>query len=163
MNYELSPLSEADREAVVAIFNYFIERSFAAYPDEPVTEAFFDRITAACQGYPAVVVKTEPGEVVGFGFLRAFLPANTLQRTAEIAYFLRPEHTGKGVGRRMLAEFTEAARQLGVDNLVAGVSSLNEQSLRFHERAGFERCGTFHAVGHKFGRDFDIVYFQKKI
>ncbi|MFB3904241.1 MAG: N-acetyltransferase family protein [Acidobacteriota bacterium] len=40
---------------------------------------------------------------------------------------------------------------------------MNQQSLRFHEAAGFERCGCFRAVGRKFDRDFDIVWFQKRI
>ncbi len=163
MGYQFSELCEADRTAVVKIFNYFVEHSFAAYPDECVSEDWFDRVLAMAKGYPAATVRDEDGTVVGFGFLRAFLASTTLRRTAEVGYFLLPEHTGKGVGQRMLAKFIEEARALGVDNLVASVSSLNEQSLRFHKRTGFEWCGTFRAVGRKFGRDFDIVYFQKKI
>ncbi len=163
MNYELDGLAEGDRTAVVAIFNHFVERSFAAYPDEPVGGEFFDRVLDLSKGYPAVSVKTEAGEVVGFGFLRAFHLAATFRRTAEIVYFLLPEHTRRGLGSRMLSRFIEKARQLGIDNLLAEVSSLNEQSLRFHEAAGFERCGAFRAVGRKFGRDFDVVWFQKRL
>jgi phosphinothricin acetyltransferase len=160
MQYRFAPLEESDREAVTAIFNYFVERSFAAYPDESVGPEFFDRVLAMTKGYPAVSARTEAGEVVGFGFLRPFHPAATFRRTAEITYFLLPEHTGRGLGRSMLARFIESAREAGIDTLLASVSSLNEQSLRFHSRAGFERCGAFRAVGRKFGRDFDVVWFQ---
>lgn len=163
MTYELQSLVEADRSAVVQIFNHHIERSFAAYPEEPVGDEFFDRLVALSKGYPAVTVKTVAGEVVGFGFLRAFHPAGTFRRTAEIAYFLLPEHTGRGLGSRMLSHFEAAARAIGIDNLVASVSSLNEQSLGFHAMAGFERCGTLRDVGRKSGRDFDVVWFQKRI
>jgi len=163
MGYELAPLGESDRQAVAGIFNYHIEQGFAAYPESPVTEEFFDRILAMSAGYPAVSVKTDSGEVVGFGFLRAFHAADTFRRTAEIAYFLLPEHTGKGLGRRMLALFEEQAWEHGIDNFLASISSLNEQSLRFHAQAGFERCGTFRAVGRKRGRDFDMVWFQKRL
>ncbi len=163
MTYELAELSEDDRNEVVAIFNYFVTNSFAAYPEEAVGEEFFDRVRQLSEGYPAVVVKTDTGAVVGFGFLRAFHPTSTFRRTAEIAYFLLPEHTGRGIGQRMLSVFAARAREMGIDNLLASVSSLNEQSLRFHEKAGFERCGTFWAVGRKKGRDFDVVYFQKRI
>jgi L-amino acid N-acyltransferase YncA len=163
MDYELHSLTEDDRAAVVAIFNHFVENSFAAYPEAPAGDEFFDRVRALSNGYPALTVKTAAGEVVGFGFLRAFLSAATFRRTAEVGYFLLPEHTGQGVGGRMLSRFIEEARQLGIDNLLASVSSLNEQSLRFHEKAGFERCGTFRAVGRKFGRDFDVVWFQKRL
>ena len=163
MTYRLEALAEADRTAVVRIFNYFVEESFAAYPEEPVGTEFFDRILAMSDGYPAVSAKTEAGEIVGFGFLRAFHPAGTFARTAEIAYFVLPEHTGRGIGRRMLACFIDAARAMGVDNLLASVSSLNEQSLRFHGKAGFECRGRFVQVGRKAGRDFDVVWFQKRL
>jgi L-amino acid N-acyltransferase YncA len=163
MTYELQSLVASDRTAVVAIFNYFIEHSFAAYPEAPVGEEFFDRLLALCKGYPAVSVRTDAGEVVGFGFLRAFHPAGTFRRTAEISYFLLPEHTGRGIGGKLLSYFTQEARAMGVDNLLASVSSLNEQSLRFHAKAGFERCGRLEAVGRKSGRDFDVVWFQKRL
>jgi phosphinothricin acetyltransferase len=163
MDYELTNLSEGDRQAVVAIFNYFVGCSFAAYPEEPVTGEFFDRLLAMCQGYPAVAAKTAAGETVGFALLRAYHPAGTFRRTAEIAYFLLPEHTRQGIGSRILAQFETAAQAMGIGNLIASVSSLNEESLRFHSRAGFERCGTLRAVGTKFGRDFDVVLFQKKL
>ncbi len=163
MNYELVDLVDGERTAIVSIFNHYVEQSFAAYPDEPVTDAFFDRILAMSKGYPAVSIKAETGEVVGFGFLRAFHPSTTFRRTAEITYFLLPGHTGRGLGNRLLAYFIEKAREIGIDNLLASVSSLNEQSLRFHTGAGFERCGTFRAVGRKLGRDFDMVWFQKRL
>lgn len=163
MNYELADLVERDRKAIVSIFNHYVEHSFAAYPDEPVTDTFFDRILEMSKGYPAVSIKAETGEVVGFGFLHAFHPATTFRRTAEITYFLLPEHTGKGLGNRLLAYFIQKARGIGVDNLLASVSSQNEQSLRFHARAGFERCGTFRAVGRKLDREFDVVWFQKRL
>ena len=63
----------------------------------------------------------------------------------------------------MLPSFIDAARAMGVDNLLASVSSLNEQSLRFHRKAGFECCGRFVQVGRKAGRDFDVVWLQKRV
>ncbi len=163
MDYELVNLSENDRHAVVSIFNRFVSSSFAAYPEEQVTEEFFDRLMAMCQGYPAVVVKIEAGKTVGFALLHPFHPAGTFRRTAEITYFLLPEHTRQGIGSRILAQLAARAQAMGIDNLIASVSSLNEQSLRFHNQAGFERCGALRAVGTKFDRDFDVVLFQKKL
>jgi len=163
VTWRLEALAESDRSAVVRIFNYFVQESFAAYPEKPVGDEFFDRVLAMSKGYPALTAKTDIGEVVGFGFLRAFHPAGTFSRTAEIAYFVLPEHTGQGIGSTMLSCFVDAARAMGVDNLLASVSSLNEQSLRFHRKAGFECCGRFVRVGRKAGHDFDVVWFQKRV
>ncbi len=40
--YEIRRVREADRSAVVGIFNYFVENSFAAYPDKKVGPEIFD-------------------------------------------------------------------------------------------------------------------------
>jgi phosphinothricin acetyltransferase len=74
-----------------------------------------------------------------------------------------PKHTGRGLGLKILEHFIQEARAIGIDSLLASISSLNEQSLRFHEKAGFERCGTFRAVGRKSDRDFDMVWFQMRL
>lgn len=163
MNYQFVPLAESDRQDVVTIFNHFVESGFAAYPEERVTGEFLERLLAMSEGYPAISVKTAAGKTVGFALLRPFHSAGTFRRTAEITYFILPEHTGHGIGRQILSQFIAKARAMEVDNLIASVSSLNEQSLRFHSQSGFERCGTLRAVGRKFGRDFDVVYFQLRL
>jgi L-amino acid N-acyltransferase YncA len=163
MDYRFRPLEPAARDAFLGIYNYFIESSFAAWPDQPAGAEFFDRVLQMTAGYPAIAIETEAGEMAGFAFLRPFHPAGTFRRTAEIAYFLLPAHTGRGLGRRVLETFIEQARAMGIDNLLASVSSRNEQSLRFHEKSGFTCCGRLRAAGRKFAEDFEVVWFQKAI
>lgn len=161
MPYELAPLAERDRERVIDIFNHYIENSFAAYPEQPVPYEFFDRFLGA--EHSALAVRTDAGETVGFALLRPWHPASSFRRTGEIGYFLEPSHTGKGAGALILEHLTAGARSLGIDNLLASISSLNEGSIRFHQRHGFSECGRFRAVGRKRGRDFDVVWMQKQI
>jgi phosphinothricin acetyltransferase len=115
------------------------------------------------QAYPAYVVKDGAGDVVGFGFLRPFHPGSALRRTAEITYFIHPEHTRRGLGGMLLGRLMEEARKLGVDNLVANISSRNEQSLGFHRRQGFVERGRLKEVGRKFGEAFDVVWMQRSV
>lgn len=161
MSYTLEPISEAHRLDVVDIFNHYIEHGFAAFFEQPVPPAFFDRILEAVQRYPGCVAMDENGKVVGFAFLRAHHPA--LPRAGELSYFIRPEHTRQGLGGRMLEWIVERAPACGVDNLLASVSSPNESSLAFHRRQGFTECGRFVAVGRKLGRDFDVIWMQRRL
>jgi L-amino acid N-acyltransferase YncA len=39
--------------------------------------------------------------------------------------------------------------------------TLNDQSLAFHRKHGFEEVARFKRVGEKLGREFDVVYMQK--
>ncbi len=61
----------------------------------------------------------------------------------------------------MRVSLIEGARKLGVDNLVASISSLNEESLGFHRKCGFVECGRFRNVGRKHGRTFDVIWMQR--
>jgi phosphinothricin acetyltransferase len=163
MSYTLEPLAEVHRKAVIDIFNHYVAHSFAAYPEAAVGYEVFDRFVEMSTGYPAVVATTETGEVVGFAFLRPFHHADTFKRTAEIAYFILREHTGKGLGRAILDRFIEQARKMGVDNFLASISSRNPESLEFHRQQGFKECGRFQEVGRKFGESFDVVWMQRRI
>ncbi|MFH2069267.1 MAG: N-acetyltransferase family protein [Candidatus Omnitrophota bacterium] len=162
-NYEFRKLSKHYRKPVIDIFNYFIKNSFAAYPEKKVSYDFFNLFLQMAKGYPAVVVidKNNRDKVVGFALMRAHSPMKTLARTAELTYFILPEHTGKGIGKKIIESFIRKARNQKIDSLLAGISSLNEHSINFHKKMGFKRCGRFCRVGCKLGKDFDVVWMQK--
>lgn len=160
MSYRLEEMADRHRASVLDIFNYFVTHSWAAYPEEPVSDYFFDYLLEVSRDYPCVVVENDADGIVGFALLRPFLQARAFRRTAEVTYFIMPEHTGRGLGRLILERFIGEARNMGVDNIIANVSSRNEGSLRFHKKMGFRECGRFSKVGRKFGEDFDVIWLQ---
>lgn len=163
MNWRLEPISVGDREPILGVFNHYVENSFAAYPENRVPDSFFDALMEKAEGYPTVVVKDERGTILGFGLLRAHNPIPSFSQTAEITYFLRPEHTRKGIGSLMLEYLVEEAKKKGISSILANISSLNEGSLRFHKKHGFVECGRFRQVGKKKGTFFDVIWMQKML
>jgi L-amino acid N-acyltransferase YncA len=160
MTYRLEDMTLEYSQEVIDIFNHYVSNGFAAYGDQPVEIEHFNRFLGIARGYPAMVVKDESGTVVGFAFLHPYRSESTFHRVAEITYFIHPDHTGKGLGTRILKEFVEAAKARGIDTFLASISSRNEASLRFHVKHGFEECGRFRRIGRKFGQDFDVVWMQ---
>jgi L-amino acid N-acyltransferase YncA len=162
MQIRFEKMGEGDREAVIDLFNYYIENSFAAYPEKKVPYGLFDQFLALTEGYPAFTVRDEEqaDRMVGFVFLRPYHPLAVFQRAAEITYFIEPGYTGQGIGSRILERITGEARRKGIDTILANVSSLNKSSLRFHERHGFVECGRFRRVAKKKGQDLDVVWMQ---
>jgi L-amino acid N-acyltransferase YncA len=162
MKIRFEKMGEADREAVIDLFNYYIENTFAAYPEKKVPYGLFDQFLKLTEGYPAFTLRDEESadRAVGFAFLRPYHPLNEFQRAAEITYFIEPAYTGRGVGSKILERLIGAAKRKGIDTILANVSSLNESSLRFHERHGFAECGRFRRVAKKKGRDLDVVWMQ---
>lgn len=163
MSYSIHPLTTKEREAVIALFNYYIENSFAAYPEKRLPNLAFDSFMQGTQGYPAAVAKNADGLVIGFCTARSFSPIPVFQRTVEVAYYVAPEHTRKGVGKMLLEYLVEEALKLkkNIHTFTANMAGTNEIAIQFHLKNGFVQCGKFEKVGEKKGEIFDVVWMQK--
>jgi L-amino acid N-acyltransferase YncA len=152
-----------DRNAVIDIFNYYIENSFAAYPEKSVTYEFYETLLKMCHGLPNGVIRDDTGVVVGFGMLRPYNPISTFSTTAEITYFVKQGHTGLGLGTVLIEYLMNEGINRGIKSILASVSSLNVGSMKFHIRHGFIECGRFRKIGRKQEKVFDVVYYQKML
>ena len=161
MDYSMSPISKEDRRAIIDIFNHYVENSFAAYPETKLPYEAFDMFLQMSQGYPTAKVKDKNGRVIGFGLLRSHNPMPAFAETAEITYFIHPDHTEKGIGTKLLSLLEEEGMKKGITNILANISSLNPRSIDFHKKNGFIECGRFKNVGRKKGQAFDTVWMQK--
>ena len=162
MSYRIRKANKHDSESVSDVFNYFVENSYASYETSKTGPDLYLKIRASSPQYPFYVIDTL-NKVVGFGFLRPYRNTETFRRTAEITYFILPEHTRKGLGSRLLQVLEGDAEEMGISTLLANISSLNNQSLEFHRKNGFRKCGTFRKIGTKFGENFDVVWMQKSL
>lgn len=163
MEYSISPISNADREAIMDIFNHYVESSFAAYPENRLPYQAFDMLLQMANGFPTGTIKDQSGKILGFGMLRTHNPMPTFSRTAEVTYFIHPDYTGKGLGKMLLGFLENGAIEKGITNILANISSLNPKSIKFHQKNGFIECGRFRKVGKKKGQEFDTVWMQKML
>ena len=163
MGVELLPLSGEDIAEMAGIFNYYVEHSFATYTDAPVSVERFEALMSFGAGYPAFVAHDGDGTLAGFGLLRPYSPIPAFDRAAELTCFLAKGYTGRGIGTMMLEALESGAAELGIESIVATVSSLNAESLRFHLARGFVEQGRLVGIGSRGGRRFDVVYLQKML
>ena len=162
MPYSIRPARDKDGEAIVRIFNYYVKHTFAAYPEQESGYDFYVKTKQMSRDYAFYIIEMN-SDIVGFGLLSPYRRLEVFRRTAQLTYFLLPEHVRKGLGTNLLDILIKKAKTLAVDNLLASVSSINEASIAFHKKNGFMVCGTLKNVGKKFGRDFDVVLMQRVI
>ena len=160
MDVVIREVRDSDGKAVVDIFNRFARESFAVYSDKELGFDFFERNWDLSRLF---YVAETGDKVVGFAFLKPFRTYDNFRHTGMLTYFLLPEFTRKGIGTGLLNTLIEQGRSLGVTNFVAHLSSRNTQSLNFHAKHGFEEVGRLKNMGVKFGKPFDILWFQKQI
>lgn len=155
---------EGDIQGVLAIYNDVILTSTAVYMDEPTTLA--ERLGwwrgRVAEGYPVLVSEDESG-VTGFASFGNFRPRPGYRFTVEHSVYVRADRRGRGLGNALMVPLFERATALGKHIMIAGVDAENIESVRFHERLGFERVAHFKEVGFKFGRWLDLVFLQRTL
>jgi phosphinothricin acetyltransferase len=73
------------------------------------------------------------------------------------------EATGRGVGSSLYTALFAALADEDVHRAYAGVALPNDASIALHERHGFRVIGTYAEVGRKFGRYWDVRWFERPL
>ena len=159
--FEIRAATHEDFPAVVGIYNWAVNQTFATIDSEPLdveeAESWWD--THASRNILLVAVD-EQG-VLGWARL---LPWK--QRGFDVVedlVYVDPVHHGQGVGRALLGELIKEARGLGYKTIVATIATDNRSGLALHSRLGFQEVGTIKNAAHKFDRWMDITLVQRSL
>lgn len=160
-NLLLRDAVEADLPAILEIYNHSILYTTAVYDYTPHTldmrKSWFGQKQA--HGHPVVVAEVN-GQVAGFASFGPYRPWAAYKYTVENSVYVHPDYRGYGLGKKLLAETIERARQLEVHVIIAGIDAANEVSIALHKNFGFTEAGHFREVGFKFNRWLDLVFYQ---
>jgi phosphinothricin acetyltransferase len=149
-----------DAEAVRAIYNLEVTESTATFDLVPRTLEQQRAWLADHAGAHPALVAVDGGEVVGFGSLSPYKERPAYATTVEDSVFVHRGHRGEGVGRRLLEELVQLARDHGFHTVIARIVGDNEASIRVHRACGFEPVGVEREVGRKFGKWLDVIELQ---
>lgn len=163
MNYIFEKLELKHQKDVIDILNHYIENTFAAYREETVSYEHFHRFLDEDDVHCGFAITDLLANVVGFCLLEPYGSHSTFRETAEVMYFVHPEHTGKGIGTAALKKLNEESRKRGITHLLADIASENKESIRFHEKNGFSEYGRLKNIGKKRGQYFSVVYMGLEI
>jgi L-amino acid N-acyltransferase YncA len=79
----------------------------------------------------------------------------------ENSIFLAPGRTGRGLGRRLLAELQRQCALAGAEQMIAVIADSGDPaSAALHRACGFTEAGLLRGVGNKHGRVVDTRLFQ---
>jgi L-amino acid N-acyltransferase len=151
----------ADLSAINDIYNYYVLRSTCTYQLEPETlaarEAWFRGHPP--DKYPVTVAELD-GQVAGWGSLSKFRDRAAYDPTVEASVYIRHDLHRRGLGRALLADLIERARQIGFHSILGGASGEQTASIALQESLGFQHVAHFQQIGYKFGQWLDVVFMQ---
>lgn len=157
--------TDADLPRLTEIYNHYVTETPTTFDVEPFTvdqrREWFSHYGTS--GRCRVLVADFEGEVVGYTTSSKFHPRAAYDTTVESTILSAPERIGSGLGSPLYeALFRELSKE-DVHSVMALVVVPNAGSERLHERMGFRHVGTMREVGRKFGRYWDVAYYQKML
>jgi phosphinothricin acetyltransferase len=153
-----------DLEALTEIYNHYIVHSTVTFDLQPFTVAerrpwFDDHASSGL--HRLLVAIDEHGTCVGYATSSRWRPKPAYNSTVEVSVYCHPEARGRGYGTALYGALFAVLEREDVHTIVAGVSLPNDASLALHARFGFRPVGVFHAVGRKFGKYWDVAWFER--
>jgi L-amino acid N-acyltransferase len=153
-----------DADALRAIYNVEVLESTVTFDLVPRSHAeqvaWIDEHSG---GHPAIVAVDDTGEVGGFASLSPYRPRPAYATTVEDSVYVRRDLRGRGVGRLLLGDLVELARDHGFHSVVGRIVGDHEASIALHTACGFDQVGREREVGRKFNRWLDVILMQKML
>ncbi|MGH2636190.1 MAG: GNAT family N-acetyltransferase [Actinomycetota bacterium] len=154
-----------DLEAINEIYNHYVRTTAITFDLEPRSMAWrraWFRENGEDGPYRLFVARGA-AEVIGYASSSSHRPRGAYVTSVETSVYLAPGHIGRGVGtelyRRLLLELEDE----DVHRAYAGITMPNPASVRLHDRLGFRRVGTFTEQGRKFGRYWDVAWYERPV
>jgi L-amino acid N-acyltransferase YncA len=156
--------TQSDLPAILEIVNYAIANTTAIYDYNPrsLEEQTLIFQTKKQKRFPIFIVESD-NEIVGFGTYDSFRTKVGYRFTVEHSVYVKNGLGGKGIGALLLQKLIETAKAEKYHIMIGVIDASNENSLKFHERFGFQSMGILKEVGFKFDRWLDANLMTLKL
>jgi phosphinothricin acetyltransferase len=160
------PATLDDLPRLTEIYNHYIVNTPITFDLEPFSveqrrTQWFGNY--ADTGPHRLLVAEQDGVVHGYTSSSRFRPKRAYETTVEMTILCAPEAIGRGIGHRLYDVIFDLLRGEDVHMAVAAITLPNHASCALHERFGFRRVGELHEVGRKFGRYWDVAWYERRM
>ena len=165
MEVVIRPADDADLSGLNDVYNEYVRTAHYTFDVEPMTidarREWFSHYGSS--GRHRVLVAVRDGAVVGFTTSSRYRPKAAYETSVETSIYLAAGATGAGIGKRLYAELFRQLEGEDVHRAYAGIALPNPPSIALHERFGYRKVAHFTEQGRKFGRYWDVAWFEKAL
>ncbi|MFF4017933.1 GNAT family N-acetyltransferase [Streptomyces sp. NPDC001843] len=164
---QVRPGTEGDLEALTDIYNHYVRETPITFDITPFTpEERRPWLLSHPEDGPyrlMVAVAAESQEILGYATSSPHRPKPAYSTSVETTVYLAPHAGRRGIGTLLYKALFEALSGQDLHRAYAGIAQPNEASTRLHERFGFRHIGTYREIGRKFGRYWDVAWYEKEL
>ncbi|MFM2368946.1 MAG: hypothetical protein RL619_1246 [Bacteroidota bacterium] len=161
MEIKLRFYQTEDTQEILDIINYNILNSTALY-DYKIRSYEQQKVILEekiAKNFPVIIAELN-GVVIGFGMYSEFRFREAYKFTVEHSVYVNRAYYGKGIGKLLLQELIQLAKNQKLHTMIAVIDSENQSSIEFHEKFGFKTVGVIKESGFKFDRWLHSVFMQ---
>ena len=156
----------ADLNRLVEIYNHYVSETHVTFDTEPFAVGartqWFNQF--AEDGPNRLLVAEQENEVLAYASSTPFKVKPAYGTSVETTIYVDENHVGHGVGKPLFAELLEQlTHEATVHRVYGGIALPNPASIALHEGLGFVHVGSYHEVGYKFGKYWDVNWYEKDV
>ncbi|MEM8503758.1 MAG: N-acetyltransferase family protein [Cyanobacteria bacterium P01_D01_bin.1] len=153
-----------DIEALVHLYNRYIEETTITFDIQPHTvdqrrEHWLSHYQLS--GRHRLLVAECDKKVVGYASSSQFRTKAAYDTSVETSIYVDMSLQARGVGTQLYTALFDALSTEDVHRAYAGITMPNDISVAIHTKFGFKQVGLFKEVGRKFGKYWDVAWFEK--
>ena len=164
---QVRPGVEEDLDALTDIYNHYVRETPITFDTAVFTpeERRPWLLSHPVDGPHRLMVATDADtqEILGYATSSPYRMKPAYGTSVEVTVYVAPHAGRRGIGTLLYKALFEALTEEDLHRAYAGIAQPNEASTRLHERFGFRYVGTYREVGRKFGRYWDVAWYEKEL
>ena len=151
---------QTDLPAILAIYNKAIAETTAVWRIQKQKILDLEKwfIEHKNNKFPVLVAEKDKA-VIGFASYGKFRNGEGYLRTVEHSVYIATDHRNKGVGKKLIENLIQKAKQNKIYIIVGAIENSNQASHSLHLSLGFKNYGTLPKVGKKFNKWLDLTLY----
>ena len=164
---QVRPGVEEDLDALTDLYNHYVRETPITFDTATFTpeERRSWLLSHPEDGPHRLMVATDADtqEILGYATSSPYRTKPAYGTSVEVTVYVAPDAGRRGIGTLLYKALFEALADEDLHRAYAGIAQPNEASTRLHERFGFRHVGTYREVGRKFGRYWDVAWYEKDL
>jgi len=155
----------SDLPQLTDLYNHYVKTSPATFDLETASlESRKDWMSRyADTGPHRLLVALDGGAIAGYATSGKVREKPGYLTSVETTVYIHPDRQSRGIGMRLYAALFAALANEDVHRAYAAIVLPNPASIALHVRFGFEPVGLYREIGRKFGRYWDVQWFERPL